>query len=505
MQADYDLCIIGGGINGAGIAREAAGRGLSVLLVEAQDLAQGTSSASTKLIHGGLRYLEFGEFRLVRESLIERENLLRIAPHLVHPMEFVMPWVPDLRPRWMISLGLWLYDHIGGKRSLMRSASFKLRDSLTGEPLSDQYADAFKYSDCWTDDSRLVALNAMDAKKRGAEILTRTACMRIQKAAGENFWHVRLCDIASGDEFQISARMIVNAGGPWVRAIMDASGLARPETPRVRLVKGSHIVVPRLYNGDHAYLLQQPDKRIVFAIPYHDAYTLIGTTDEPFTGDAFKPVITDAEKTYLCNAANRFFRMQINHADIRWTYSGVRALFDNGAGDARTVTRDFRLDLDTAHGPPILSVFGGKLTTYRALAERAVDKITGDRKNGGWTAKAPLPGGDIPGGDFRAFTAKQVSKYAFLPADIVARYARSYGTQMDVLLKGRSSLRAMGRDFGGGLYEAEVLYLIEHEFARSAEDILWRRSKLGLFGEKKTAIALEAAMPDYLKDLQAAS
>ena len=235
MQADYDLCIIGGGINGAGIAREAAGRGLSVLLVEAQDLAQGTSSASTKLIHGGLRYLEFGEFRLVRESLIERENLLRIAPHLVHPMEFVMPWVQGLRPKWMISLGLWLYDHIGGRRSLMRSASFKLRDSLTGEPLSDQYADAFKYSDCWTDDSRLVALNAMDAKKRGAEILTRTACMRIQKAGGENFWHVRLCDIASGDEFQISARMIVNAGGPWVRAIMDASGLARPETPHVHL------------------------------------------------------------------------------------------------------------------------------------------------------------------------------------------------------------------------------------------------------------------------------
>ncbi len=504
MQADYDLCIIGGGINGTGIAREAAGRGLSVLLVEAQDLAQGTSSASTKLIHGGLRYLEMGEFRLVRESLIEREILLRTAPHIVHPLEFVMPWVPHLRPKWMIAFGLWLYDHIGGRRSLAKSMSFSLRDSLTGQPLAATYHDAFKYADCKVDDSRLVILNAMDAKKRGAEILTRTACLRMTRASDVNAWHVRLRDLRSGDEFQVSARMIVNAGGPWVRGILDASGLSRYETPNVRLVKGSHIVVPQLYDGAHAYLLQQPDKRVVFAIPYQNDHTLIGTTDEPFTGDAFKPAISNAERAYLCDAANRFFTAQITPADIGWTYSGVRALFDSGEGEARKVTRDFRLDLDSLNNLPILSVFGGKLTTYRALAQKAVDKITKNRKNSGWTAKAPLPGGDIPNVDFPAFVASQTARYKFLPDGLAARYARAYGTLMDVMLKNCQTMRALGRDFGGDLYEVEVLYLIDHEFAKTAEDILWRRSKLGLTTEKKTILGLQAAMPDYLKQRQAA-
>ena len=505
MEADYDLCIIGGGINGVGIAREAAGRGLSVLLVEAQDLAQGTSSASTKLIHGGLRYLEQGEFRLVRESLKEREILLRAAPHIVAPQEFVMPHVKGLRPRWMISAGLWLYDHLAGRKKLSASIAVSLHDSLLGEPLQPQYRDGFKYSDCWTDDSRLVILNAVDARARGAEILTRTACVQIARITGTDFWHVHLKDLKIGDEFQISARMVVNAAGPWVRGILDASSLAREETPKIRLVKGSHLIVPRLYEGEHAYILQQPDKRVVFAIPYQEKFTLVGTTDEPYDGDAAKPVISDAERQYLCDAVNRFFEVQIKPEDAPWTYSGVRALFDDGEGAAQKVTRDYRLDLDTSRGAPILSVFGGKLTTYRTLAEHAVDKITKSRKNHGWTAKVPLPGGDMPNADFAAFLSAQAKKYPFLPEGLLKRYARSYGTRMDIMLEKAQNIKGMGRDFGGGLYECEIEYLVAHEFAYSAEDILWRRSKLGLHLEKKSMLALEAAMPDYLKERKVAS
>lgn len=505
MKPDYDLCVIGGGINGAGIARDAAGRGLSVILIEAQDLAQGTSSASTKLIHGGLRYLEQGEFRLVRESLMEREVLLRAAPHIIYPMEFVMPYVEGLRPRWMISLGLWLYDHIGGRRRLEKSSAVSLHDSLLGEPLEATFRDGFKYADCWADDARLVILNAMDAKARGADILTRTACLNIARMHDAPYWYVKLKDLRIGDEFQISARMVVNAAGPWVRGVLDASGLAGTDTPKVRLVKGSHLIVPRLYEGDHAYLLQQPDRRIVFAIPYEKNYTLIGTTDELFEGDIMKPSISHAEREYLCMAANRFFRQKITPEEAIWTYSGIRALYDDGQGQEQKVTRDYRLDLDTSHGAPLLSVFGGKLTTYRTLAKHAVDKITGGTRNSGWTAKSPLPGGDMPGADFSAFLERQRKAYAFLPAELLERYARAYGTRMDVMLERIESMKAMGRDFGSGLYEAEILYLIRHEFALTAEDILWRRTKLGLHVEKKTALALEAAMPDYLKDMKAAS
>ena len=504
MKPDYDLCVIGGGINGAGIARDAAGRGLSVLLVEAQDLAQGTSSASTKLIHGGLRYLEQGEFHLVRESLKEREILMRAAPYLVTPLEFVMPHVAGLRPRWMITLGLWLYDHLGGKISLPKSSSVSLHDSFIGEPLKDICRHGFRYADCWTDDSRLVALNALDAKLRGAEILTRTACLSIAAGPDRQAWAVRLKDLASGDEFQVSAKMVVNAAGPWVRGMLDASGLAKPDTPNIRLVKGSHIVVPRLYDGDHAYIFQQPDKRVVFAIPYEREFTLIGTTDEPFDGDAMKPAISHNEKDYLCAAVNRFFNQSITPEDIRWSYSGVRALFDDGEGSAQNVTRDYRLDLETAYGPPLLSVFGGKLTTYRILARQAVDKITGARHNSGWTAKSLLPGGDIAGRDLAGFIAWQKQRYKFLPDDVVTRLAKSYGTRMDIFLANIDSLRGMGREFGGGLFEAEVRYLVEHEFAKSADDILWRRSKLGLHLEKKAMLALEAAMPDFVKARKAA-
>lgn len=505
IKADYDLCVIGGGINGAGIAREAAGRGLSVLLVEAQDLAQATSSASTKLVHGGLRYLESGEFRLVRESLGEREVLLRIAPHIVFPQEFVLPHVAGLRPKWMISLGLFFYDRLAGRKKLSASSAVSLHDSLLGEALLPSYRDGFKYSDCRVNDARLVVLNAVDAKARGAEILTRTACLQIGRVHGADLWHVLLKDFRTGDEFQISAKSVVNAAGPWVRGMLDASGLASDTTPEIRLVKGSHIIVPRLYEGEQAYILQQPDKRVVFVIPYEDEFSLIGTTDEAFDGDAAKPSISQAEKEYLCASVNRFFERQIGADDIVWTYSGVRSLLDDGAGENRKVTRDYKLHLDTSRGAPILSVFGGKLTTYRMLASQAVDKITGEAKNRGWTEKAPLPGGDIEGGDMAVFIERQKKTYPFLPHEVLSRYARSYGTRMNMILEGIETIKGMGRDFGGGLYEAEIFYLIDHEFARTAEDILWRRSKLGMHLEKKVVLALEASMPDYLKELREAS
>lgn len=497
MESDYDICVIGGGINGAGIARDAAGRGLSVLLIEAQDLAQGTSSASTKLIHGGLRYLEHYEFKLVRESLREREVMLAIAPHMVKPMEFVMPHTGGLRPKWMIEAGLFLYDHLGGKRSLPKSSAVSLKDSFVGEPLLAQFEDGFRYADCWADDARLVVLNAIDAKAHGAEILTRTACMKIERQPDTKGWDVHLRDLKSGDEFQITARTVVNAAGPWVRGILEASGLTDAATPGVRLVKGSHLIIPRLYDGDQAYILQQPDGRVIFTIPYEDKFTVVGTTDEPFEGDAAKPVISDAERTYLCDAVNRFFKKQISPADSPWTYSGVRALVEDGAASSQKVTRDYKLHLDTTRGAPLLSVFGGKLTTYRILSEQVVDRISKAGRH--WTSKTPLPGGDIPKKDFEAFVQAKIKMYDFLDADVVTRYARAYGTRIDMVLGGVTNLRGMGRDFGGGLFEKEISYLIIHEFAKSADDILWRRTKLGLHLEKKSILSLESAMPDLLK------
>jgi len=499
ITPDYDLCIIGGGINGVGIAREAAGRGLSVLLVEAQDLGQGTSSASTKLIHGGLRYLEQYEFRLVHESLKERDILLSIAPHVIWPMEFVLPHVPTLRPKWMIGMGLWLYDCLAGSSKIPKSGAVSFKNSLIGEPLQASYDDGFRYADCWADDSRLVVLNAMDAKERGAEIMTRTACQKLERNQDGTSWTVHLKDLRQQDEFQIKARKIINAAGPWVRGILDVSGLSHEDTPRIKLVKGSHLIVPKLYDGDHVYILQQPDGRIVFAIPYETKFTLIGTTDEAFEGDAAKPVISAKEAQYLCDAVNRYFKKQITPADAPWTYSGVRALFDDGEEQNQKITRDYRLVLDDTHGAPILSVFGGKLTTYRMVAVRAVDTIMGSSKHHGWTAKTPLPGGDIPNGDFAAFVEAKKKKYKFLPEDVLYRYARSYGTRIDILLDGIDQLKNMGRDFGGGLYEKEIFYLLRYEFAQTVDDILWRRSKLGLHLEKKTVLALEAAFPDYLK------
>lgn len=458
----FDLLVIGGGINGAAIARDAAGRGLSVLLVEKDDLAAHTSSASSKLIHGGLRYLEQYDFKLVRESLHEREIMLRTAPHLVHPLRFVLPQPKGGRPWWMVRAGLLLYDLLAGRKSLPRSRGLKADDPVAA-PLKPGFA-LMSYWDAWVDDARLVVVNALDAHERGAEIATRTLFLSATREG--DAWTASL----SGNR-TVRAATIVNAAGPWVAEVLNQR-LSEQGQARVRLVKGSHIAVPRLHEGDHAYILQQPDGRVVFALPYGDL-TLIGTTDLPVAAPE-DAKITPEEIAYLCAAANRYFERQIAPAEVRWSYAGVRALYDDGAANASQVTRDYRLELDSAPGAKLLSVFGGKLTTARALATEALDtlRVPGLK----FTATSPLPGGQITPG-FNEWLAQLAE---WLPADLLDRLARAYGTRLDRLLDGVDSLKDMGRHFGAGLYEAEVRYLIDHEWARTAEDILWRRTKLGL-------------------------
>ncbi len=496
---DYDLCVIGGGINGTGIARDAAGRGLSVLLVEAGDLASATSSASTKLIHGGLRYLEYYEFGLVRESLREREALLRAAPHLIRPMEFILPHDPSQRPRWLIRLGLFLYDRLGGRKSLKSSRAVNLQRSTYGTPLQSHLVKGFRYTDCWADDSRLVALNAMDAARNGADIFTRVACIHMQP--GEKGWVITLRDIETGIERDVTAGMVANAAGPWVRSLLEMSDLGAPEVPSVRLVKGSHIIVSRAYEGEHAYILQQPDKRVLFVIPYEKYHTLIGTTEIDYTGDPSQAVISDFEIDYLCTGFNRAFRNQIEKKDILWTYSGVRPLFDDGVSNTTSATRDYRIYHHAAYPKPLLSIFGGKLTTYRMLAEKTVTKLLelSGHSTLPWTRGEPLPGGNIPDGDFDKFMSAQVQKYSWLPQDVVRRYARSYGTFMDRFLDGAAKISDLGRHFGDDIYEAEIVYLVKMEWARTPEDILWRRSKLGMHVQQDTLKNLERALPAIVK------
>ena len=496
MGADYDLCIIGGGINGAGIARDAAGRGLTVLLAEAQDLAGATSSASTKLIHGGLRYLEQYEFRLVREALREREVLLRAAPHIIRPMDFILPYDKSQRPAWMIRLGLFLYDHMGGRKILKESRSVDFVTHPVGDPLTHDYRMGFCYQDCWVDDARLVALNALDARERGADILTRTAVLFMEKDTDGKSWRLRLRNMSTGDEFEVTARAVVNAAGPWVRGILEMSGFAQ-DAPAVRLVKGSHIVVPRLYEGEQAYILQQADKRIVFAIPYEHNYTLIGTTDVPYQGDPAAVSIEASEIEYLCTATNRAFQKKVAPEDVIWTYSGVRPLLDDGDENASEVTRDYRLHLDATHGPPLLSVFGGKITTYRRLAEQAVSLIVLPQKKP-WTENQPLPGGDIPGADFDMFLKTKKAQYKIISPDVITRYACTYGTRMDIFMKDVYEPEDLGVYYGEGIYEAEIIYLVAHEFARTLEDILWRRTKMGLHISKETSENIERALPMIL-------
>ena len=482
----YDLLVVGGGINGAGIARDAAGRGLSVLLCEQDDLAAHTSSASTKLIHGGLRYLEYREFGLVRKALQERETLLRAAPHIMWPLRFVMPHMPDLRPAWMIRAGLFLYDHLARRELLPGSRGVLMREHPAGAPLIDSIKRGFVYSDGWVDDARLVVLNALGAQERGARILTRTRLISAKRVGTE--WQARLQQ-ADGTVLDITAAAIANAAGPWVGELLQGA-LGRKASHSVRLVKGSHIVTRRLFEHDHAYIFQNPDKRIIFAIPYERDYTLIGTTDIEYRGDPSKVAIDAGEIQYLCDSINRYFKQKISPQDVRWTYSGVRPLLEEeGADNPSAVTRDYSLELDAPEGgAALLSVFGGKITTFRKLAEEAVDKLAPALHNTApaWTAGAALPGGDIPQADFAGFLRGFQQRHPWLPADLAHRLARAYGTRAERVIGNAGALTGLGRAFAPGLYENELIYLRDAEWARSAQDVLWRRSKLGLHVEAGT-------------------
>lgn len=500
LDTEFDLVVIGGGVNGCGVARDAAGRGLKVLLVEKEDLGWATSSASTKLFHGGLRYLEFFEFRLVREALIERETLLKAMPHISWPMRFVLPYNPDLRfadsstlgkvlriampflggrrPAWLTRLGLFVYDHLGGRKILPATKVLNLARHKTGAVLKSGFGKAFEYSDCWVEDSRLVALNARDAADRGAIILTRTVCEGAAREEGR--WTVSLRSEVG--EAKVAARAIVNAGGPWVADVLTGK-LRQNSTESVRLVRGSHIVTKRLFEHDQPYFLQQPDGRIIFAIPYETDFTLIGTTDEDHEGDPANPVCTPEERDYLINAVNLYFDKPISAEDVVWTYSGVRPLYDDGASTATAATRDYVLSLsDPSAGAPVLSCFGGKITTYRRLSEEVVDRITGVLGGAGraWTAGAPLPGGDFPHDGVEDLIAFLRSEFAFLDDRWARRLARAYGVDAKRMLEGAALEEDLGQRFGWNLTAREVDWLIDHEFARTAADILWRRSKLGL-------------------------
>jgi glycerol-3-phosphate dehydrogenase len=491
MDRTYDLLVIGGGINGAGIARDAAGRGLKVLLVEKDDLASATSSASSKLIHGGLRYLELYEFRLVREALAEREVLLSLAPHIAWPLTFVLPHDSSLRPAWMIRAGLFVYDHLAPRAKLAGSRGLDLRRDPAGAPLKASFAKGFAYSDAWVDDSRLVVLNALDAKERGAAI--RTRCRFVEARPQNGGWSATV-QPAGGPAETVQARILVNAAGPWVDQVLR-DGLHRKGPRNLKLVKGSHIVVPRLHDGPQAYILQNPDRRIVFMIPYEGRFTLIGTTDLFFDGDPAGVTITPEETAYLCQSANRFLKRAISPADVVWSYSGVRPLYDDASGNPSAMTRDYVFDIEAGEGrPPALSVFGGKITTYRRLAEHAMEKLKPFLPGlpGPWTARAPLPGGDMPGGDFDRFLAELSRGRPWLPAELARRLARAYGTRVEHFIDGAASLADLGQDLGAGLTEREAAYLVENEWAGSAEDILWRRSKLGLHGGADLATRLAA-------------
>jgi glycerol-3-phosphate dehydrogenase len=500
--AVLDLLVAGGGINGAGIARDAAGRGLRVMLVEQGDLAEATSSASTKLIHGGLRYLEYYDFRLVREALRERERLIRIAPHIVWPLRFVLPHENAVRPAWLIRAGLFLYDHLGGRRSLpgSRGVRFAPGESL-GSALKPEIARGFVYSDAWVEDSRLVVLNALDAAERGADIRTRTRLLQARREA--RLWRAECENTRTGQRFSVAARALVNAAGPWVGQILHAAlGIRNGKT--VRMVKGSHIVVRRLYDGEHAYILQNADRRIVFAIPYERDFTLIGTTDVPVDHLDGKPSISAAETAYLCASVNQYFSRGITPGDVVWSYAGVRPLYDDAANNASAVTRDYVLDIDRPPGAaPVLSVFGGKITTYRRLAEHALRKLVPEITGApatwrtAWTADAPLPGGDIPGAQFQTLLAALAENAPFLPPARALRLARAYGTRVWRLLGNARSLQDLGEDFGAGLTRAEIEYLVAQEWAETADDILWRRSKLGLHmtAQQREAVAAFLAGP----------
>ncbi len=478
--ATVDLFVIGGGINGTGIARDAAGRGLSVVLCEKDDLAEGTSSRSGKLIHGGLRYLEYYEFRLVREALIEREVLLASAPHIIWPMRFVLPHSAQDRPAWLIRLGLFLYDHLGGRKKLPPTRVVNLHQASEGMPLKDQYRKGFEYSDCWVDDARLVVLNALDAQRHGATVLTRT---RVQSArrVGDH-WRIQVMDNQSRVQ-EYRARALVNAAGPWVNRVINTIEGARTSR-NVRLVKGSHIVVRKFWQGDQAYLLQNADKRVIFVNPYLKNYALIGTTDIPHEGDPESVVVDENEIHYLIGTVNRYFKNALSADDVVQSYAGVRPLYDDASDSPSAVTRDYVFDVDaTDKQAPLLSVFGGKITTFRKLAEHALNQLKPYFENPGepWTASAVLPGGDIDDADFPAFLGTIQRNYPWLEHATCEHLVRAYGTQMSAVIGGATGIAELGERFAASFYEREALYLLEHEWAQTADDILYRRTKHGVY------------------------
>lgn len=488
MSGRFDLAVIGGGVNGAGIARDAAGRGASVLLLEAGDLAGGTSSASTKLIHGGLRYLEHYEFALVREALAERETLWGIAPHVIHPMRFVLPYAKGLRPAWLLRLGLFLYDHIGGRRKLPKTRTVDLARHTAGAPLRSGFSRGFEYSDGWVDDARLVVLNARDAADRGAHVFTRTPVIAARRDSMG--WAL---DTPMGT---FHAGALVNAAGPAVLDVLRLAGEA-PDY-RMRLVRGSHIVVPKLFDHAYAYFFQLADGRIFFAIPYERDFTLIGTTDVDHQGSLADIRASDEEIAYLCDGVNRYFAKQTTPADVVWSYAGVRPLIDDGSGRPEAATRGYRLELsEPDEGAPLLSVYGGKITTYRHLAEEALD-ILGERVSAlagaGWTKRETLPGGDFPLDGLPVLASGLRAGRPFLSERDADRIVRAYGTRAVRWLGEATQREELGRDFGAGLSQAEVDYLVAQEWARTAQDVLWRRSKLGL----RLDAAQQAALADYL-------
>jgi D-erythritol 1-phosphate dehydrogenase len=488
-----DCVVIGGGINGAGLARDAAGRGLSVILCEKGDLGEGTSSRSGKLIHGGLRYLEYYEFRLVREALIEREVLLNAAPHIVWPMRFVLPHSPEQRPAWLIRLGLFLYDHLGGRKKLPGSRKLDLHSAPEGQPIKHRFKKAFEYSDCWVDDARLVVLNALDAKERGARILTRTTATSARRV--DSLWHV-IFTKQDGQTREARAKVLVNAAGPWVDTIINTvvgSNAAR----RVKLVKGSHIIVPKFWHGPQAYVLQHTDKRLIFVNPYEGNKALIGTTDVPQETQPEDVAITQDEIAYLLAAVNRYIKKPLTQTDVLHTYAGVRPLYDDNAENPSAITRDYVFDVDGT--PPMLSVFGGKITTYRKLAEHALERLQpyfpGMTK--AWTSSATLPGGDMPDADFEQFLASLQDRYPWLPPQLCNHYARLYGSRASTLVSNAKSVDDLGQHFGHTLYAAEIDYLRADEFAETTEDILYRRTKHYIHLDEKQ----RAAVADYVSKI----
>ncbi len=492
-MADFDLAIIGGGINGTGIARDAAGRGLKVLLVEQHDLASGTSSASSKLIHGGLRYLEHGAFRLVHEALAEREVLMRMAPHAIRPMRFVLPPLPGARSPLVLRLGLFIYDHLGGRKLLPATRTIDLTHHRVGQPLKRIFRYGFEYSDCWVDDARLVVLNALDAAERGADIRTRS---RLIRADRRDEWELVLN--SSGKRETATARVVVNAAGPWINLVSETV-LREPLKRPARLIKGSHIVVRRRFEHDCGYVFQAADKRVVFALPFGDEFTLIGTTDEIFVGDLASPTPAPSEVIYLCEAVNQYFRDRVTPDELVWSYSGVRSLYDDGADKPEDVTRDYMLELDAPLSKaPLLTVYGGKITTHRRLAEAALEKLSYFAARPPWTAQSSLPGGDFPVDGFYAQVAEVLGRWPFLAEPHARRLVRAYGTRVERILGEAQSMHDLRPVFCGDLTGAEVNYLIENEWARTAEDVLWRRSKLGLIATDEERAALEKYVTDLI-------